>query len=604
MWYLFFPAILRILKGALDKSDFATLWSVIRALKAHDEIFAEELDELRNRLGKRISRTSGQFYLPDKLVLDFPTDISDDLVKEIQARTIEKVTAAPNLTEEQIILWAKEWFKKNGKWPTLDSGEIEGSNGENWSAVNQAIRHGLRGLPRKITLADLLQEQGLKKNKQNQECLTEEQIILWAKEYYKVHNHWPKSDDNHIINGSNDETWTGINSALNVAGRGLPRKISLASLLQEAGLKRNFKKSPITLDKILEWADAHKKATGKWPNQTSGNIIGVLDENWANVEQALQSGLRGLDKSSLAKLLEKHRGKRNIAAIGRLSEKTILEWADQYLAINGKYPTKNSGEIPNSNGETWGGVNAALRKGIRGIQRKITLSALLHETKRKRNRFQAENLSEKQILQWIDDYYKAHGNYPKHNFGTIKGTLETWSSVDNALQKGTRGLPGGSSITKLLSKHRDIRSSAYLADLTEEQIILWAKEWFEKNGKWPTSISGQIEGSGGETWGAIQAALPVGGRGLPRKITLADLLQEQGLKKNKQNQECLSEEKILNWADQYHEKNEKWPNRNSGQIEDSEGETWMGIQSSLAVGGRGLPRKTSLAKLLHEKRSV
>jgi hypothetical protein len=52
--------------------------------------------------------------------------------------------------------------------------------------------------------------------------------------------------------------------------------------------------------------------TGKWPTNRADAIPEAPDETWSAVDAALRDGGRGLrGGSSLARLLSRHRGKRN-----------------------------------------------------------------------------------------------------------------------------------------------------------------------------------------------------------------------------------------------------------------------------------------------------
>ena len=63
-----------------------------------------------------------------------------------------------------------------------------------------------------------------------------------------------------------------------------------------------------------------------------------------------------------------------------------------------------------------------------------------------------------------------------------------------------RGLPGGSSLARLLAEHRGVRNFQQLPPLTEEQVLKWIDEHKARKGEWPTSHSGGIFGSAGERW--------------------------------------------------------------------------------------------------------
>jgi hypothetical protein len=69
----------------LGSSEFATVWHVVNALRAHDDELAEELDRARRDLGR--SKTTG--HRPDKLILDLPADISLEFAKAFDARLVE-----------------------------------------------------------------------------------------------------------------------------------------------------------------------------------------------------------------------------------------------------------------------------------------------------------------------------------------------------------------------------------------------------------------------------------------------------------------------------------------------------------------------------------
>ena len=55
-----------------------------------------------------------------------------------------------------------------------------------------------------------------------------------------------------------------------------------------------------------------------------------------------------------------------------------------------------------------------------------------------------------QIHSWIKDFYKKNITYPHTKSGRIAGTDETWGAINIALDKGTRSLPGGTTLAELL----------------------------------------------------------------------------------------------------------------------------------------------------------
>lgn len=75
---------------AIKASALEPVWSVLRALRAHDETLAEELDELRRQLGRRgVSGTR-----PGKIVLDVPVSVGPSFAKAFDTRLVERTTSS------------------------------------------------------------------------------------------------------------------------------------------------------------------------------------------------------------------------------------------------------------------------------------------------------------------------------------------------------------------------------------------------------------------------------------------------------------------------------------------------------------------------------
>lgn len=134
-------------------------------------------------------------------------------------------------------------------------------------------------------------------------------------------------------------------------------------------------------------------------------------------------------------------------------------------------------------------------------------------------------LTIKQILVWADDHYHRMDKWPTADSGLVLVEPgENWRSVDNGLRLGLRGLPGGDSLAKLLSRRRGVRNCKALPPYTIRQILTWADAYHAKHGNWPKGSSGPIEQAPGETWTAVEVALSHGIRGLPGGDSLARLL--------------------------------------------------------------------------------
>src|SRR5205085_3010793 len=106
------------------------------------------------------------------------------------------------------------------------------------------------------------------------------------------------------------------------------------------------------------------------------------------------------------------------------------------------------------------------------------------------------------------------GQWPRADSGVIaEADFDTWSAVNQALRVGVRGLPGGSSLARLLEEQRGVRNRKHLAPLTVRRILQWAEAHYRRSGRWPNSQSGSIPEAPGETWRRVDGALRNGARG-------------------------------------------------------------------------------------------
>ena len=75
---------------ALDSSEFNRVWQVVKALRDHDEVIAEELDGYRRELG----RSGSLGKLSSKIILDLPSSISADFALAFDTRLVDESTAS------------------------------------------------------------------------------------------------------------------------------------------------------------------------------------------------------------------------------------------------------------------------------------------------------------------------------------------------------------------------------------------------------------------------------------------------------------------------------------------------------------------------------
>ena len=362
--------------------------------------------------------------------------------------------------------------------------------------------------------------------------------------------------------------------------------------------------TPLYIGEILSWADDFHRRRGRWPNRDDGPIARTLGLTWRRIDSALKHGYRGLQPgSSLAKLLLTFRNRRHKGYPPSLTEDLILGWADDHYARTGKWPIYSSGSIPAVHGETWSAVDHSLRIGRRGLRGGSSLAQLLEARRGVRNPLSAPGLTVEQILGWADAHRARTGSWPTVKSGPIPGTAgETWSAIGQALIVGGRGLPGPTSLARVLARWRGARNHMDVPKLSARQILAWADAHHATTGKWPTRTSGTIPGAVGEAWSAVDAALIVGVRGFPGDDSLARFLARLRGARNKQALPKLSIDQILKWIKAYHRRTGEWPKRTSGAIPEASGEMWSGVESALRIGCRGLPGGSSLYRVVCECR--
>lgn len=434
--------------------------------------------------------------------------------------------------------------------------------------------------------------------------ITLAQILQWADEYFEENGDWPTTESGRVGRFVH-ETWNAVNCALVHGFRGLPGGDTLARLLAAKRERRHPQHPPpLTMPRILAWADSHHKRKGYWPNESSGSVPEAPGESWGIINKALIQGRRGLPGgSSLTKLLAKHRGVRNVHALPHVSVKQILAWADAHRGRTGKWPRASSGPVAGAKGENWRAIDIALRVGVRGLPGGDSLSKLLMKRRGARHRLHPPPLTIKRILALADDHFQRTGTWPNLKSGAIAAAEETWASVDSALSRGLRGLPGGTSLARLLTERRNVHAIRALP-LAPDLILSWADAHHRRTGSWPAHDSGPIAGSDGEVWSAVDTALLEGGRGLKGRSSLAKLLAKRRGVRNRHSLQRLTYSRILSWADDHHRRTGEWPKRTSGPVDAAPGETWVGVQSALCAGVRGLPGGMTLARLLANHRGV
>jgi hypothetical protein len=394
--------------------------------------------------------------------------------------------------------------------------------------------------------------------------------------------------------------------------RTLGRQLHSVTGGQTREMARRFKEAigrPLTEEMIKAWVKEWHERKGEWPTDWSGEIPHSGGEKWNCVSRALRIGHRDLPGgSSLGKFIAEHFDVQNQTNLPDLTIETITKWIAEYREREGRFPTQRSGEIPGSDGMKWSAIDMALTHGRRGLPDGSSLAKFIAENFGVRNRTTLPPLTVAMIEQWVMEYHAREREWPTERSGIIEDSGgETWNAVDTALRFGHRGLSGDSSLPKFIAERFGVRNASNRPKLTEEMIKRWVMEWKTETDSWPTETCGEIPGSGGETWSAINQSLRGGYRGLPRGSSLGKFIAEHFHTRNQTNLPQLTVELIKRWISEWKIRTGKWPSIVAGEIPGTGGERWSTVNEALRrrngqTKGRscGLPGGSSLAKFIAE----
>lgn len=124
--------------AVLDDSAFKPVWSVLKALRSHDDALGEELDQLRRELGRRSRK---RITPPKKIVIELPLTVGKAFAESFKVKIVEQTTAS----WEYLYGMLESFIRRNGHCRVLpryvtDEGIALGS----WVSVQRQFRR--RGL--------------------------------------------------------------------------------------------------------------------------------------------------------------------------------------------------------------------------------------------------------------------------------------------------------------------------------------------------------------------------------------------------------------------------------------------------------------------------
>jgi hypothetical protein len=114
----------------------------------------------------------------------------------------------PSFSIKGILTWADLHHRRTGQWPKMAAGPIvDAPLGENWRKVDNALRHGLRGLSGGSSLARLLDEKRGVRNVHDLPPVATKMILTWADLHHKCTGKWPNENSGPVIDALGEKWW-------------------------------------------------------------------------------------------------------------------------------------------------------------------------------------------------------------------------------------------------------------------------------------------------------------------------------------------------------------------------------------------------------------
>jgi hypothetical protein len=218
------------------------------------------------------------------------------------------------------------------------------------------------------------------------------------------------------------------------------------------------------------------------------------------------------------------------------------------------------------------------------------------------------NLNEDLIKSWAQEYKAKHGKYPSSLSKEVEMIpdcfkIRGWRALDSSLRVGGRGLSGGSSLVFLLGGNRVKQKNLLVGEELVQELKKSLLNFKEKEGKFPSRyLSGSFL-SDGSTLKSIDRAFQRRNRGLD-KIgckTLSDFMRKEfgegptGI--------ILKIDDVKKEIREYIRIGKERLTRNSVDFALFDGTSAENLRGLLKSGSRGLPKGSSLSKLVDEVES-
>ena len=278
------------------------------------------------------------------------------------------------------------------------------------------------------------------------------------------------------------------------------------------------------------------------------------------------------------------------------TQEQVIEWVDDYVKINGKYPTCNIKTIIQGTNINWEHINDYFTRGACGL---IGFDSLADFLKKECGK----NYTIEQVKQRVEDFVKINGKYPStHDEEIIPGTISYWNNIDNYFRVGSRGLVGYESLLDFLEKQCGKIDICYTID----QVKQWVKDYVKLKGTFPSDGNKEIIFGTNICWYHISNYFRRQSRGLVGYKSFTEFLQKEFIYKPKiVTKNTYSGEytvdQLKQWVVDFVNKNGKYPASSNKEIIPGTNIHWRYINHYFARQSKGLIGYFSLKDFLEKE---
>lgn len=135
-------------EASIDASNFKPVWDVLKALRAHDEVLADTLDQYRTNMAKNASQS--REGISDKIVVDLPMSVDTEFSSALRTVLVEASTAS----WEFFFGLLQQFKEREGHCAVATNWLENGFRLGQWAAVQRSFKNHLSAV--RLTKLDAL----------------------------------------------------------------------------------------------------------------------------------------------------------------------------------------------------------------------------------------------------------------------------------------------------------------------------------------------------------------------------------------------------------------------------------------------------------------